>query len=69
LYGGYPTEIAGSTQNPEKNWNESKRNEKKKKKMCREKDNLQNSFVGYPAEFSGSTQNLKKIIGTSNKLI
>jgi hypothetical protein len=72
LYGGYPTEFAGSTQNPKKIIGTSNQPKKFSKncvsyrKKCK---GAKNSYGGYPAEFAGSTQNPKKIIRTSNQPI
>jgi hypothetical protein len=72
LYGGYPKEFAGSTQNHKKiirTPNQPIETEKFTKKIClvpQKCKGAKNSYGGYPTEFAGSTQHPKKIIGTPN---
>jgi hypothetical protein len=66
-YGSYPTEFAGSTQNPKKNIETSNQPIKTKnfpKKVCLVPENCKgakNSYGGYATDFAGSNQNPKKI--------
>jgi hypothetical protein len=71
-YGTYPTEFAGSTQNPKNKFGTPNIPFKTKmflKKLCfvfwRCKG-PKNSFGSYSTEFAGSPQNLKKMSGTPN---
>jgi hypothetical protein len=72
LYGGYPTEFAGSTQNPKKIIGTPNLPTKAKmflKKLCivpQKCKGAKNSYGSYPTEFAGSTQNPKKMIGIPN---
>jgi hypothetical protein len=66
LYGSYPTEFAGSTQNPKKNHRNTKstyQNENfPKKNYVSYLKSVKKPKIrgGYPTEFAGSTQNVKK---------
>jgi hypothetical protein len=72
-YGICLTEIAGSTQNPEKiieTPNQSVESRNFSKKVClvlQKWKEAENSNGGYPTEFANSTQNPEQVIGTSNQ--